>query len=209
MSCLVSCTSGLFQYTISHVTESACVTPLGSDRLCLLVFYLVFGHEKGDKRHEAPGGRQDPSDMRHKARDRISARAKSATTATLQVALFLAVGVSQPCRKVLLRGSPPESREMGPELGPRLQGPLKEGPVCGPRIRAALLGKKSPDKWRKVLYKWRKSALPDHFWKPAKGGPKCCPEGTFDHSMRFILDTCRALCGRRKSDSQPSGFREV
>ena len=126
MSCLVSCTSGLFQYTISHVTESACVTPLGSDRLCLLVFYLVFGHEKGDKRHEAPGGRQDPSDMRHKARDRISARAKSATTATLQVALFLAVGVSQPCRKVLLRGSPPESREMGPELGPRLQGPLKQ-----------------------------------------------------------------------------------
>ena len=163
MSCLVSCTSGLFQYTVSHVTESACVTPLGSDCLCLFLFYLVFGHEKGDKRHEAPGGRQDPSDMRHKARDRISARAKSATTATLQVALALAVGVSQPCRKVLLRGSPPESREMGPELGPRLQGPLKEGPVCGPRIRAALLGKKSPDKWRKGV-------LLDHFWKPAKRG---------------------------------------
>ena len=187
MSCLVSCTSGLFQYTISHVTESACVTPLGSDRLCLLVFYLVFGHEKGDQRYEAPGGRQDPSDMRHKARDRISARAKSATTATLQVALCLAVGVSQPCRKVLLRGSPPESREMGPELGPHFWG--KSRPTIG----------------ENVLYKWRKSALPDHFWKPAKGGPKCCPEGTFDHSMRFILDTCRALCGRRKSDSQPSG----
>ena len=188
MSCLVSCTSGLFQYTISHVTESACVTPLGSDRLRLLVFYLVFGHEKGDKRHEAPGGRQDPSDMRHKARDRISARAKSATTATLQVALFLAVGVSQPCTKVLLRGSPPESREMGPELGPRLQGPLKEGPVCGPRIRAALLGKKSPDKWRKSALQMEKKCSPGPLWKPAKGGPKCCPEGTFDHSMRFILD---------------------
>ena len=160
MSCLVSCTAGLFQYTISHVTESACVTPLGSDRLRLLVFYLVFGHEKGDKRHEAPGGRQDPSDMRHKARDRISARAKSATTATLEVALFLAVGVSQPCRKVLLRGSPPESREMGPELGPRLQGPLKEGPVCGPRIRAALLGKKSPDNWRKSALQMEKKCSP-------------------------------------------------
>ena len=128
--------------------------------MCRLVFYLVFGHEKGDKRHEAPGGRQDPSNMRHKARDRISARAKSATTATLQVALFLAVGVSQPCRKVLLRGSPPESREMGPELGPRLQGPLKEGPVCGPRIRTALLGKKSPDKWRKNALQMEKKCSP-------------------------------------------------
>ena len=98
--------------------------------------------------------------MRHKARDRISARAKSATTATLQVALFLAVGVSQPCRKVLLRGSPPESREMGPELGPRLQGPLKEDPVCGPRIRAALLGKKSPDNWRKSALQMEKKCSP-------------------------------------------------
>ena len=177
MSCLVSCTSGLFQYTISHVTESACVTPLGSDRLCLLVFYLVFGHEKGDKRHEAPGGRQDPSDMRHKARDRISARAKSATTATLQVALFLAVGVSQPCRKVLLRGSPPESREMGPELGPRLQGPLKEGPVCGPRIRAALLGKSRPTIGEKVLYKWRKVLSRTTFGSPPKGVPSAVRKG--------------------------------
>ena len=178
MSCLVSCTSGLFQYTISHVTESACVTPLGSDRLCLLVFYLVFGHEKGDKRHEAPGGRQDPSDMRHKARDRISARAKSATTATLQVALALAVGVSQPCRKVLLRGSPPESREMGPELGPRLQGPLKEGPVCGPRIRAALLGKKSPDNWRKSALQMEKKCSPrTTFGSPPKGVPSAVRKG--------------------------------
>ena len=172
MSCLVSCTSGLFQYTISHVTESACVTPLGSDRLCLLVFYLVFGHEKGDKRHEAPGGRQDPSDMRHKARDRISARAKSATTATLQVALFLAVGVSQPCRKVLLRGSPPESREMGPELGPRLQAPITEGLVSGPWPRAALPGEK-------VAGQMNKTSPSGPLLEPAKRSSKCCPEGPF------------------------------
>ena len=124
------------------------------------VFYLVSGYEKGAKRYDARDRRQAPSDTRHKARDRISARAKSATTATLQVALFLAVGVSQPCRKVLLRGSPPESREMGPELGPRLQGPLKEGPVCGPRIRAALLGKKSPDNWRKSALQMEKKCSP-------------------------------------------------
>ena len=117
------------------------------------VFYLVSGYEKGAKRYEARDRRQAQSDTRHKARDRISARAKSATTATLQVALFLAVGVSQPCRKVLLRGSPPESREMGPELGPSLQGPMQEGPVSGPRIRAALLGKTRLTNGEKVLYK--------------------------------------------------------
>ena len=147
----------------------------------------------GSIRHETQGTRQDICPRQKCHHCHVASRP------------FLAVGVSQPCRKVLLRGSPPESREMGPELGPRLQGPLKEGPVCGPRIRAALLGKSRPTIEEKVLYKWRKSALPDHFWKPAKGGPKCCPEGTFDHSMRFLLDTCRALCGRRKSDSQPSG----
>ena len=116
--------------------------------------------------------------MRRKARDRISARAKSATTATLQVALFLAVGGSQPGREVLLRGSPPESREMGPELGPRLQGPLKEGPVCGPRIRAALLGKKSPDNWRKSALQMEKKCSPrTTFGSPPKGVPSAVRKG--------------------------------
>ena len=53
------------------------------------------------------------------------------------------VGVSQPCSKVLLGGFPPESWEMGPELGPRLQAPITEGLVSGPWPRAALPGKKS------------------------------------------------------------------
>ena len=128
MSCLVSCTSGLFQYTISHVTESACVTPLGSDRLCLLVFYLVFGHEKGDKRHEAPGGRQDPSDMRHKARDRISARAKSATTATLQVALFFSGGGEPAVQKSAVAGVPPGVPGNGLRIRASPTGSFKRGP---------------------------------------------------------------------------------
>ncbi len=131
VSCLVSrmtCTCCLFQYTSFHVTESACVTPLGSDRLCLLVFYLVFGHEKGDKRHEAPGGRQDPSDMRHKARDRISARAKSATTATLQVALFFSGGGEPAVQKSAVAGVPPGVPGNGPRIRASPTGSFKRGP---------------------------------------------------------------------------------
>ena len=133
VSCLVSCKSCLFQYTISHVTESARVTPLGSDRLCLLVFYLLFGHEKGDKRHEAPGGRQDPSDMRHKARDRISARAKSATTATLQVALLFCSGGGEPAvQKSAVAGVPPGV----PGNGPRIRASPTRAYIRGPSFRA-------------------------------------------------------------------------
>ena len=149
--------------------------------------------ETGSIRHETQGTRQDICPRQKCHHCHVASRP------------FFSGGGEPAVQKSAVAGVPPGVPGNGPSIGPRLQGPLKEGPVCGPRIRAALLGKKSPDNWRKMLYKWRKRALPDHFWKPAKGGPKCCPEGTFDHSMRFLLDTCRALCGRRKSDSQPSG----
>ena len=81
--------------------------------------------------------------MRHKARDRTSLRARSATTATLQVAPFLGGGGEPAVQQSAVGGFPPESWEMGPELGPRLQAPITEGLVSGPWPRAALPGKKS------------------------------------------------------------------
>ena len=147
--------------------------------------------------------------MRHKARDRRSVRAKRATTATLQVALFFVVGVSQPCRKVLLGGSPPESREMGPELGPRLQGPIQEGPVCGPRIRAALLGKKSPDKWRKSrLTNGEKVPSRTTFGSPPKGVPSAVRKG---HSTTRCASSwtlaARSVVDAKVTASQAAGSR--
>ena len=116
-----------------------------------------------ERRQETRGTRRKTGSIRHKTqgtRQDICPRQKCHHCHVASRPLFLAVGVSQPCRKVLLRGSPPESREMGPELGPRLQGPLKEGPVYGPRIRAALLGKKSPDNWRKSALQMEKKCSP-------------------------------------------------